>query len=503
MGKNKNKAKTDSEQSMQLPAQYANLPPEYQQQLMAQLNSVPTKQEIERRSRIYFANMKRANQQVSKSDIAQVQSWFSDNWFGELTKKVRETYIFSQDQTATVAIQRIIPVEQVIKILELGTKLLSNSLNVENIIVPGTPITELQGDLPKQYKDKLPADFGLQSLQSMKPVELQYNTPQIPKHPHLIIVGDTHGTFEVLENVFAKEGLPADDIVYLFNGDYVDRGSFSIEIFISLLVFKLLNNKCMYMLRGNHETASVSSMYSLQEEVKRKYPDHHEQIFQLFVKCFQALPIAARINDSYYVVHGGISGWPGFDIDMINTLNRFRDPESQQSSHYQSFDPLSDVLWSDPSEDLEKIRFNQTRGTAIQFGKTAIKAFLKSSKMQFLIRSHTCVPEGYQLMHDAHTMTLFSVPNYNEKNLGAYCVLYGLYDAEKQPNDLQRRSLKDCSAKALYEIEPAVPLCFIRQFNCSDHAKIINQPIIREMQERQMQAQQAQIFEMLRRQGAM
>ena len=31
-------------------------------------------------------------------------------------------------------------------------------------------------------------------------------------------------------------------------------------------------------------------------------------------------------------------------------------------------------------------------------------------------------------MHDGHTMTLFSVPNYNEKNLGAYCVLYGLYD---------------------------------------------------------------------------
>ena len=71
-------------------------------------------------------------------------------------------------------------------------------------------------------------------------------------------------------------------------------------------------------------------------------------------------------------MHGGISGWSGFDVDMINRLNRFRDPEQSQLNHYQAFDPLSDVLWSDPTEEIEGIRFNLTRGTSIQFGRQAI-----------------------------------------------------------------------------------------------------------------------------------
>ena len=91
-------------------------------------------------------------------------------------------------------------------------------------------------------------------------------------------------------------------------------------------------------------------------------------------------------------------------------------------------------------------------------------------------------------MHDGHTMTLFSVPNYNEKNVGAYCVLYGLYDHNKQPTEAQKRSFKDMNAKKLYELEPSVPLCFIRQFNCSDHAIIMNQPIIKEIMIKQQNA---------------
>lgn len=70
----------------------------------------------------------------------------------------------------------------------------------------------------------------------------------------MIVVGDTHGTFEVIDNIFLREGYPSDDTIYLFNGDYVDRGNFSIEVFISLLTFKILNPKSIYMLRGNHET---------------------------------------------------------------------------------------------------------------------------------------------------------------------------------------------------------------------------------------------------------
>lgn len=83
----------------------------------------------------------------------------------------------------------------------------------------------------------------------------------------MILVGDTHGTFEVLETIFAREGLPNEKTVYLFNGDYVDRGSFSTEVYLCLLIFKLLSPKSLYMLRGNHETETVCTNYSLKEEL--------------------------------------------------------------------------------------------------------------------------------------------------------------------------------------------------------------------------------------------
>ena len=54
----------------------------------------------------------------------------------------------------------------------------------------------------------------------------------------LLVIGDTHGTFEVLTQLFSPDNLN-DNTVFLFNGDYVDRGSFSIEILTLLLAMKL------------------------------------------------------------------------------------------------------------------------------------------------------------------------------------------------------------------------------------------------------------------------
>lgn len=86
-------------------------------------------------------------------------------------------------------------------------------------------------------------------------------------------------------------------------------------------------------------------------------------------------------------------------------------------------------------------------------------------------------------------MTLFSVPNYNDKNLAAYAVLYGLYDDNRQPTNSEKQVLKDSSPLGLYTYDPTVPLGFIRQFTGSDHAVIANQPIIKEAMMKQWEAQ--------------
>lgn len=57
---------------------------------------------------------------------------------------------------------------------------------------------------------------------------------------------------------------------YLFNGDFVDRGSFSVEVIFALLAFKVLDPSCMHMTRGNHETRAMNKIYGFEGEVKAK-----------------------------------------------------------------------------------------------------------------------------------------------------------------------------------------------------------------------------------------
>ena len=110
---------------------------------------------------------------------------------------------------------------------------------------------------------------------------------------------------------------------------------------------------------------------------------------------FYSLPLCATINEAWFVVHGGLSGWTGFDIFEINRINRFRDPESDLFKHFGAFDPLNDLLWADPSDDVKEIGFNNARGASVQFGEMMTRKFLKKTDLKYLLRSHTCVEDGF------------------------------------------------------------------------------------------------------------
>lgn len=68
------------------------------------------------------------------------------------------------------------------------------------------------------------------------------------------VCGDTHGQFYDLLNIFEIGGFPSEQNPYIFNGDYVDRGSFSLENVTVLMCIKLACPNALHMLRGNHET---------------------------------------------------------------------------------------------------------------------------------------------------------------------------------------------------------------------------------------------------------
>ena len=143
---------------------------------------------------------------------------------------------------------------------------------------------------------------------------------------HINVCGDTHGQYYDLLNIFEIGGFPSKENPYLFNGDFVDRGSFSVETVTTLLAIKLWCPEALHMHRGNHETKNMNKVYGFEGEVKHKYDD---TCMKLYNEVFQWLPLASVIEKGVFVVHGGLStafDKDGLTLDKIRDIHRGREP---------------------------------------------------------------------------------------------------------------------------------------------------------------------------------
>jgi serine/threonine-protein phosphatase 5 len=109
----------------------------------------------------------------------------------------------------------------------------------------------------------------------------------------ITVCGDIHGQFYDLMNIFSINGNPSRENPYLFNGDFIDRGSFAVEVIIALCAWKVLLPKHLFMSRGNHESKNLNKLYGFESEVKHKYDI---KTYDLFSEMFCQLPIAHCIN---------------------------------------------------------------------------------------------------------------------------------------------------------------------------------------------------------------
>jgi serine/threonine-protein phosphatase 5 len=204
---------------------------------------------------------------------------------------------------------------------------------------------------------------------------------------HVVVVGDTHGQFHDLRRLFATAGYPCEEEqaedgatpppsssslppvlidpralcanllqaatdptpttttpmtrrTYVFNGDYVDRGAWGVELLALVLAWKLALPERVVMLRGNHESATCTRVYGFFAELAAKYgaaggggalaaaapvplsqrrqqqqqpqqpqqrpPPSHKKLYLDFRRLFATMPLASLIAGRTLVLHGGL-----------------------------------------------------------------------------------------------------------------------------------------------------------------------------------------------------
>eukprot|EP00980_Cylindrotheca_fusiformis_P001972 scaffold443_cov125-Cylindrotheca_fusiformis.AAC.21 len=275
-----------------------------------------------------------------------------------------------------------------------------------------------------------------ENLSTLTEISLPSDPPESDPDaaPRVTVCGDTHGQYYDVLNIFEMNGHPSRNNPYLFNGDFVDRGSFSVEVILTYLMWKLHDPSCIYLTRGNHETKNMNKIYGFEGEVKAKYDD---KIFDLFLEVFSHLPLAAVLESKVFVTHGGLPTTEGVSLNDIRKIKRGCEPPESGL--------MSDLMWSDPQPFPGKSP--SKRGVGYSFGPDITEKFLEFNKLSLLVRSHEVKEEGYLVEHGGKTITIFSAPNYCDTmgNKGAFIH----FDATMEPKFTQYTSVPHPDVKPM------------------------------------------------------
>lgn len=290
-----------------------------------------------------------------------------------------------------------------------------------------------QAKLPMKYAYLMALDV-LDILKQEKSLQ----RVAVPPGSKITVVGDLHGQyFDFVHMIEQVTGKPNPQNPVLFNGDFVDRGPWSVEVLLCLYAFKLQYPTAVHFNRGNHESEMTNYQYGFANEVKVKYED---KLMELFSETFRYLPLAHVLENQVFVSHAGVPGpeerlWEEWmqkapdeaagvlkrdkqiTLAEIEATNRVCEPNPMD------FPLVIDFLWSDP-KGANGYGPSTRVPMVYTFGPDVAQRFLQANNLKYMLRSHETKSAGYQETIP-NVVTVFSAPNYIDRagNMAAVAVL--------------------------------------------------------------------------------
>ncbi len=299
---------------------------------------------------------------------------------------------------------------------------------ISQLLIPGEFSYDIKFNLKKDLVIKLCDE--IEKILEIEPLVISLKAP-------LKVYGNINGQLGDLMKLFEHFGVPCDrhlqgDIegfTYLFLGDYVDLGRYSVEVICLLFSLKLKFPDGIYLLRGHHEDRSINRMFGLGEECAKKFNediDDKDSVFFRLNRIFDLMPLAAMVEDKILCVHGGI----GTTLKSITEIENLEKPIIISPNVNNAKDQIVvDLLYSDPveNESENNNKPNPDRNFLYnnikKFGVERLRSFISENNLNYIIRSHECCKDGFERFSNNSLVTVFSAMDYCGKGGNAAAVL--------------------------------------------------------------------------------
>jgi serine/threonine-protein phosphatase PP1 catalytic subunit len=221
---------------------------------------------------------------------------------------------------------------------------------------------------------------------------------------NLVIVGDIHGDFctlqKILVSINSVKFLSNPNNKLIFLGDYIDRGSNSIDVLYTIMYLKSSYPDSVVLMRGNHEAPLQFpfSSHILFSDLKREFPATCSALYEKILSIFELFTLMTVVDHSLLLVHGGVP-----------VSNVYKSSKPRMGRDLQEKRVMEEILWNDPRDsiksnlDWEKSR----RSFGNHFGEKVSRKWLSNCGARVIVRGHEPC-QGVMVSHSDHVLTLFS-----------------------------------------------------------------------------------------------